>query len=155
MKKATALRFPIEDIRMLMAHSEAAPSQRPAFSDYFDPAHWKPGAKPNSRGYVAEDMVDTSKIAPSLLLVHDDGVYIMSNGKPMLPDPFRPGRSVVTYALGLGSDADPSQVLAAVGGDDFSERIATASIREVIGTSKSAKYFVIRLREDTMEFTAE
>jgi hypothetical protein len=56
---------------------------------------------------------------PALILVHDQGVYLMSNGVPTLP---RPGN--VTYAKGCYPERDPEWYDTAydkVGGDDFAE----------------------------------
>jgi hypothetical protein len=51
-----------------------------------------------------------------LLWVKDSGTYLMSTGLPMLPFPEN-----VTYAAGLGPDADYDDLVGACGGDDFAE----------------------------------
>ena len=153
--RATALRFAIIEILPILDHSEAADAQRPSFEDVFDPEMWKPGAKPNAAGYVESDQIDTSKIAPSVLIVKDDGVYLMSNGKPMLVDLTHGKRSVVAYAKGLDPSAGYGVIRAAVGGDDFSERLQVAAIREAIARAPGATTFVVELSEETISFWAE
>lgn len=63
--------------------------------------------------------------APGLFLVHDDGVYLMSNGEPGDKDPHE-HRLYVAYADGCNPDTDEncwetSREL--VGGDDFADII--------------------------------
>ncbi len=63
----------------------------------------------------------TAKAA--LWLVKDDGVYIMSNGKPGIPAPLpnRPDRQLVCYAKGYNPETDGDvwdKCRAAMGGDD-------------------------------------
>ncbi|MHB8447715.1 MAG: DUF3085 domain-containing protein [Rudaea sp.] len=65
---------------------------------------------------------------PSLLLVHDRGVYLMSNGIPGDPeDPGNPKSSrYVVYALGCDPNKDANwydTALDLVGGDDFGEAL--------------------------------
>src|SRR6516225_4159443 len=57
------LRFKAEDVRRVVEHSIAAPKQSEQ---------------------VVEDVPHTTKpiAAPAVLLVHNQGVYLMSNGKP-------------------------------------------------------------------------
>lgn len=65
---------------------------------------------------------------PYLLLVHDQGVYLMSPGIPKLEHPGIPERSWVAYAKGCNAELEEhgdwwqtSQDL--VGGDDFAEEL--------------------------------
>ena len=63
-----------------------------------------------------------TKSPPGLWLVHDDGIYLMSNGHPgLLVDEAGP-RHFVVYALGYDPKSDPDvweRSRDAVGGDDF------------------------------------
>jgi hypothetical protein len=57
---------------------------------------------------------------PGLWLVHDAGIYLMSNGmNPHLPNPNRPESSLVIYAKGYGPDVH-------VPGDDYVEFLELA-----------------------------
>lgn len=65
---------------------------------------------------------------PALLFVHDEGVYLMSNGLPA-DQPAGSKRSYVVYADGCNPDVDPDYwetSRALVGGDDFGEIILLA-----------------------------
>jgi hypothetical protein len=78
-------------------------------------------ASDHSRGFG-----DTSPPRPSLILVKDDGIYIMSNGKPNdIVDWGDGDRSFVAYAKGYEADRAGVWDLCrnAVGGDDFAEYI--------------------------------
>jgi hypothetical protein len=100
--------FKASDVRRVVEHTLAAPEQRP----------------------VAYTTNPVKEIA--VLLVHDDGVYLMSNGKPGdLLDPSK-GEVIgsshfVAYAQGCdpikneGTWWDTSRAL--VGGDDFAETL--------------------------------
>lgn len=62
---------------------------------------------------------------PALLFVHDEGVYLMSNGLPA-DQPAGAKRSYVAYAEGCNPDIDADcweTSRALVGGDDFGEVI--------------------------------
>lgn len=66
---------------------------------------------------------------PGVFLVHDEGVYLMSTGRPRLmldPDDQENTRSKVAYALGMdpyqdGWETAHEMARYVVGGDDFGE----------------------------------
>jgi hypothetical protein len=63
---------------------------------------------------------------PSLFLVHDSGVYLMSAGIPHLEREDEPESSKVVYAAGCNPDTDEDYYQEAaelVGGDDFVEML--------------------------------
>jgi hypothetical protein len=91
--------FSAAEVKPLLDHTLAAPAQGKAW-----------GQEPFKE--------------PQLCFVHDDGVYLMSNGEPRQLDPTRgESFSLVAYALGcdprIGDVWDHCREL--VGGDDFSE----------------------------------
>lgn len=47
------------------------------------------------------------KTGPGFLLVGDNGVYLMSTGLPMLPNPLKNSAHQVVYAKGCNPDEDP------------------------------------------------
>lgn len=151
----TLLRFAIAELLPILTHSETATAQKPSFEDLLNPDVWKAGATANAGGYVDADQVDTAKLEPSILFVKDEGVYLMSNGTPMLPDAARPGRSLVLYAEGLGATADYELVREAVGGDDFAERLPISLLRGVIAERPGATHLIIRYGEESLEFDAD
>jgi DUF3085 family protein len=103
--------FKADDVRRVVEHSLNAPAQGEMLVDYVND---KPVTKPVE--------------APSLLLVHDHGVYLMSNGQPR--DLVSGTSSFCAYAHGCDpkQDAqwwDVSRAL--VGGDDFGETLPWAA----------------------------
>jgi hypothetical protein len=76
------LKFKTKDLRPLVEHAAKANEHRRSFA---------------------------GKAGPALWLVHDDGIYFMSNGLPLMPEDQR-----CVYAKGF----PPDQY---VGGDDFVE----------------------------------
>lgn len=71
----------------------------------------------------------------AIWLVHDAGVYLMSNGNPMQLDPQRQSgtAAVVQYARGCGPDqAGWERSRALVGGDDFCEPLDLAFFENAI-----------------------
>ena len=68
----------------------------------------------------------------ALWLVHDHGVYLMSNGLPRLQD--GNGRSRVVFAEGCDPGKDPQWWEASdtlVGGDDFAEVLDESWLRQI------------------------
>jgi hypothetical protein len=95
----TVLTFDATKMRRVVEHSLTAPAQRNISYTENKPA------------------------APSVILVHDEGVYLMSNGDPR--DIVEGERSYIVHAKGLGpEDWDASR--AAVGGDDFADTLPWA-----------------------------
>lgn len=119
-------RFNASKVLELIEHSESAPSQHVIWDDLFTPALWRDDATCNEHGYVDEDGVDPNKIAPRLLWVKDDGVYLMSAGLPLLElDPAHPDGNYAVYAKDFGPDVH-------IGGDDVSIPIQCLSFREAL-----------------------
>lgn len=84
---------------------------------------------------------------PALALVKDEGIYLMSNGLPMLNGG---GPDNVVYAAGYGPD-NYDGCRAAVGGDDFAERISIDDVRQI--HDYGADTLVIELTENSMMLT--
>jgi hypothetical protein len=92
------LQFKAADVRRVVEHTLAAPKQ----------------GKTWGRA--------TRITEPSVLLVHDEGVYLMSNGEPR--DIVEGESSFVAHAKGCNPKTDPDwwdYSRALVGGDDFGE----------------------------------
>lgn len=97
---------------------------------------------------------------PSVLLVHDDGVYLMSNGTPRdLLDKNAEdklgARSYVAYAQGCNPKKDPrwwDRSCELVGGDDFAELLPASDLHAMI--VKGAKTIAIDLTADSMTVIA-
>lgn len=93
--------------------------------------------------------------APGLLFVHDQGVYLMSNGLPGDIDTDRNKRYVV-YADGCDPDAsafddwyETSRDL--VGGDDFVEVLSLNNPQEFMANCAQYEEFCIELTETQLE----
>jgi hypothetical protein len=93
------LLFPLAAVITLADHAIAATEHRPSFSDTLD---------------------DTTP-TPALLFVGDQGLYLMSNGVPHLPDPANEEWSLVVYADAFDDPMSKHTISDAIGGDDFSE----------------------------------
>ena len=90
------------------------------------------------------------KPIPSLFLVHDDGVYLMSAGKPHLPNPDKPKMSKVVYAEGCNPDTDEDwwdASRALVGGDDFAEALPLDLFEAILSLGLVGIDIVINLGE--------
>ena len=85
------------------------------------------------------------KAPPSLWLVKDEGIYLMSNGKPAMPA----GHNVV-YADGYGKNADYDAVREAAGGDDFVEGLPIDEAIHPDNIPADAKWLVVELTEETI-----
>lgn len=119
----TKLIFKSADVLRVVEHSLTATKQGEQIIDYRD-------------GELIKGPVE----APAVLLVHDEGVYLMSNGEPGDPlDPKAEGkhfRRYVAYAQGCDPRIDSgwydtSRML--VGGDDFGETLPwAADIKQLI-----------------------
>lgn len=120
----TILKFKKDDVRRVVEHAANAPS--------------------HNMGWES----DTPE-GPAVVLVKDDGIYLMSNGKPadIVEDPTR----FVAYARGYDPrDGDVwDKCRAAVGGDDFGETIPldAAMIKSVLGGDE----LTVQITSDSIE----
>jgi len=108
----TKLRFPADSVNLLMVHARASNEHSLTFGERLD-----------LTGSIDPQDGEEKLGQPGLLIVKDDGIYLVSNGFPAMLDPDRPGKKKVVYALGYSPD-DPGfweRSRDAVGGDDFVE----------------------------------
>lgn len=92
------LTFMIDDtLKAIIAHARTSATRSPNFADLFDPEILKDGIVPKGE-YATIEEIDQSKIAPSVWLVKDQGVYLMSPGQPPLPSADGKG-NLVAYAV--------------------------------------------------------
>ena len=133
------LRFKAEDVRRVVEHSIAAPRQ--------------------------SDVAYTTKPveAPAVLLVHEQGVYLMSNGQPRdivgadatgRKDAAKDeGRSFCAYAIGCHPEKDADWYETArglVGGDDFVETLPWARKLKAL-IDGGARIITLRMTRDSIE----
>jgi hypothetical protein len=134
MKKNTLV-FKVSDVRRVLEHSISSPEQGPV-------------------AYTDEPVE-----CPSVVIVHDQGVYLMSNG---IPGDFiekdngtRFRKSFCAYAKGCDPQKDEdfwenSREL--VGGDDFAETIQDAGgILGMIVRNKNKRVIKFQMTSDTWE----
>jgi hypothetical protein len=136
--------FNAEDVKRVVEHSIAAPAQNPQTVDF---------------DIKTGEAITKPVIEPSILLVHDQGVYLMSNGTP--GDPADPATDINTkywqrycaYAKGCHPKNDEDWYDTArdlVGGDDFAETLEWAKpIKEAI--DKGAKQVIINFGARSMK----
>ena len=89
------LSFPKERVRALLKHSRAAGERNPTFEQLYDETLRKPGRELAPAG---ADEIDHARVPAGLLLVGDQGVYLMSNADGGPNDPNRPGPVYATDA---------------------------------------------------------
>ena len=124
------LRFKAEDVRRVVEHSIAAPRQ--------------------------SDVAYTTKPveAPAVLLVHEQGVYLMSNGQPRdILGADAADRSFCAYAIGCHPEKDADWYETArglVGGDDFVETLPWARKLKAL-IDGGARIITLRMTRDSIE----
>jgi hypothetical protein len=108
--------FDLDGMRRLWEHAKSCQIHWAAENQVTVADYLKPGETLPECGIAGADQIDQEKVPAGLVLVHDEGVYLMSNGLPELPQ----GQNVV-YAAGFGPHDDDSPFCSIVGGDDFGE----------------------------------
>ena len=125
------LLFNPDEVRKIVEHAEKSKKWR---------AHW-------DNDNVTE---------PHVSFVHDQGVYLMSDGVPCLQRPdAEKGHSFVTYAEGCHPEKDADwwdTSRAMVGGDDFAEHLPTKLFTGVLA-NKNLHSVAIRASEDSLDIT--
>jgi len=138
--------FAVADVRRVVEHSLAAPNQMEQTVDF---------------DLSTEKTITRPVEAPAIILVHDEGVYLMSNGQPA--DPLNSAeakgehfRRFCAYAKDCNpvTDADCwDNARALVGGDDFAEVLPWAQdIKTALDAG--AKHIVINFGRSKVSFTA-
>jgi hypothetical protein len=82
---------------------------------------------------------DEAPSKPQLMLVGDEGIYLMSNGEPRLPDPHKPESNFVVYAREcnpkkMSFDSWWSAKNRIFGGDDGAEYLDAADVQKALST---------------------
>ena len=119
-------------VARLLAHAEAAETHSPTLDQLFSPEYQK---EPVVDRMPTHDDIDETRIPAGLMLVGDMGVYLMSNGKPCLPDPAG-APNLVAYAREAdprGASSDWYDIKrASFGGDDGAEFLSAEVIRQAL-----------------------
>jgi hypothetical protein len=140
------LTFPKAAVKELLDHAFAAAQHNPTFGEMYDPALRKDGKKPGPLDLPEAEDVNLAKVKPGLWLVGDDGVYLVSNGLPMLMASER-GQKVAYANEANPETMDPDAVWDAkngsFGGDDGVDKIDGHDCQNWIDLSPGE---VVRLR---------
>lgn len=129
-------------VTRLLAHAEAAIEHTPTYDQLYDPTCLRPGVQTRHPTY--ED-IDRTKIPAGLMLVGDQGVYLMSNGHPGLP-----GENGVANLVAYAEEADPKTSSddwydvkrTAFGGDDGAEFLSADSIRKALEATARGRFWI-------------
>ena len=122
----THLAFDPDGTEALVAHAAEAPRHEMSAAGPSEPFEDAPGSG--------------DEVPPAILLVKDDGVFLMSNGHPPLADPSAPDRAFVVYAEGYNPLKDSnvwSRARDAMGGDASVEAIAPGDVSRAVSAARA------------------
>lgn len=165
MRKPTAvLKFKANDVRILLDHAKSCTMHSPTFEQMFDPAYRVDGKEvPEGADFPTAKDVDNSLVPFGLLLVADQGVYIMSNGEPrdiVTPHPEDPmkGTSRVVYAEGISPGTNEfddwwERKRAAMGGDDQGLFLNGDDVEEALASRTKNGFLEVRVKNNTQYVT--
>lgn len=149
------LHFDREHVKRLVEHVKSAKELRPIFGQAFDPKYRRDGREPSLDEEITLDDIDPAKLTPALLLVGDQGVYLMTNAKTdHLPGGERPRPA---YAI----EADPDRVPfgdwwdaknVSFGGDDGVELIELDAVEQWLARARGRKRLRLELTPESMRF---
>jgi hypothetical protein len=140
------LSFKTADFLPIHEHAKGSSDFRLSFSDLADKSLLKAGETMPKRGWAEESQIDKSKIGPRILLVKDQGCYLMSAGIPALTGTGT--ANAVAYAEGLGPDCDYEDLRCACGGDDFAEPLPLSMFDQAM--KSGAKTVFVHLNKTTI-----
>ena len=103
---------------------------------------------------------EEERAEPGLFFVKDDGVYLMSSGRPegLDPETGKPPRPKVAYAKGFDPTLDDradvwDRAQIAVGGDDFSDKFMLGVFDDLMPGTDSRGTFRITVDNDSLQLT--
>lgn len=127
----TRLTFDKVAVRLLVEHAIAAPK--------------------HGMGYGHE-----GPTAPCLILVKDDGIYLMSNGEPCLPGQDSVNHAVYAKGYNPKTDGDVwDKCRDAVGGDDFAEYMPVDQFAIVMSDRNATDHFQIGVTATKLDVSCE
>ena len=126
----TTIYFPVEEVHRLIKHSRNATTRRSTVSQGYD---------------EQLNQINNPEIPPGLILVKDEGIYLLSNGQiPVGQSPKSLG--LLSYAIGFDPKRDVNvweRARRAMGGDDVAEAIGLEQFEPIAG--KRSGYLAIRI----------
>lgn len=136
-------KFDMADLRPLIEHALAASEHTPTFDMLDDPAILKVGVSLPKGAFARHDDIDYSKIPPHLQLVKDEGAYLMSSGRPLLPGDGALNK--VVYAKGFKPEDGH------IGGDDYVERLEIEHFKQAL--DRGEKTATVRVSETSLSLS--
>jgi hypothetical protein len=136
-----------DDLKALVDHVEKSPEVRPNFVDLYDPGCRIDGKEPDEDHMPTESEIDPKKIARGLWMVTDQGVYLMSPGKPAIPGA-NGSMNLVVYAQGCNPHIDEDYYdnkRMIMGGDDGVDKVPLDFLKNAI--SNGAHKLIIKISE--------
>lgn len=138
------LHFDRDIVVRLLAHAHDASEHTPNFSQMCERRYLKEGVV--AKQWPGLEDIDTAKIPAGLWLVGDQGVYLMSNGRPSLrPDETSPS-SLVAKAFETDPDRHPDTwydtKVASFGGDDGCDFITAETIQSALDATQGRPFWI-------------
>lgn len=147
--------FSMKDVMRLLVLSFKANDFRPTYGNLYDENLRKPGVTLKEGEFPTEDMIDTTKIEPGLILVGDQGVYLISNSRNQQKLPGKKSLDVA-YARGANPDVDEDfyeMKRAMFGGDDGTQFLPATLFERALEENHTE--FVITVSDDGDELFME
>ena len=147
------LNFDAAALKPLVAHALACTAHSPTYAMLTDPAYLKEGVTLAADDWAKAEDIEYSKVPAHLQLVKDEGVYLMSSGRPRLMDPADPSgkKSLVVYAEGMSPD-DGWEAWQLLGGDDFVETIDIAFVKKAVDSAATRLIVNITSKSISLSF---
>jgi len=138
------LHFDRDLVARLLAHANEASDHTPNYAQMCDRRYRKDGAT-RKRWPELED-IDTTKIPAGLWLVGDQGVYLMSNGRPNLRRDETSESALVAMAFETDPDRHPDSWYdtkrASFGGDDGCDFISAETIQSAFDATQGCSFWI-------------
>lgn len=150
------LTFRASEVHRLLEHSKAAKEHRPSYEDLANPAYHKGGVvKLDADEWPDSGNIDRLRIPAGLLLIADQGVYLMSNGLPALLAEPGGTRNAVAYALesdpGSGFDDWYDAKRSIMGGDDCVITLPAEMFERALALLGDNGRLQVRVTDDEVE----
>lgn len=122
--------FDAAELKVLCDHAKSCKTHAAGYAHLTEAKYLKDGASIPPSGWAEAKDIDNAKIPAHLVLVKDQGCYLMSSGLPRLPGVET--LNLVAYAKGLGPDADYDDLRRACGGNDFGENLPLGMFEQAL-----------------------
>lgn len=150
------IKFPIDGVKRILAHSLANPVFTPSLSQMFEGRYRKDGVDFSTEGggWPTADDVDGRTLSPQTYLVKDAGTYLMAATEVVLPGDAT--ENFVVYAEGMDPNKDSDYYDTSrriFGGDDFSEVIPLDWLQTAVTHAEKHRQRHMVIRVSASNFT--